>query len=112
MEVLQKKEQNYTLISINGDLDASSAILLDTELNSIISESEKQILIDCLRLEYIASAGVGVFLAHLDQIQEQEIQMVLFGMNDKVKNVFEILGLDVLLQIKETKEDAILTLNN
>lgn len=111
MEILQQKESNYTIISLNGDLDASSAILLDTEINHIISNAEKQILVDFLNLDYIASAGVGVFLAHLDEIQSQKINMVLFGMNERVKGVFEILGLDALLQIKDTKEDALNTIN-
>lgn len=111
MEILQQKEQNYTIISINGDLDASSAILLDTEINEIIAKSERQIIVDFLNLDYIASAGVGVFLAHLDEIQEQEIKLVLFGMNERVKSVFEILGLDVLLQIKNTKEEALETIS-
>lgn len=111
MEILQQKEKNYTLISINGDLDASSAILLDTEINDIIAKSERTIIVDFLNLDYIASAGVGVFLAHLDEIQEQEIHLVLFGMNERVKSVFEILGLDALLQIKNTKEEALATIS-
>lgn len=111
MEISQKKEENYTMVSINGDLDASSAILLDTEINNIIAKSERKIIVDFLNLDYIASAGVGVFLAHLDEIQEQEINLVLFGMNERVKSVFEILGLDVLLQIKETKEEALEIIN-
>ncbi|MCP4520263.1 MAG: STAS domain-containing protein [Cytophagales bacterium] len=110
MEVLVTKEASYTIISIAGELDASSTIILDEKIIKTINSDTKNIFIDFSNLEYIASAGVGVFLSHLEDIQEKEINLVLFGMNETVQGVFDILGLNAFLQIQESKEDALSTL--
>jgi anti-sigma B factor antagonist len=45
-------------------------------------------------------------MSYLSEFSEKGIQIVLFGVSDKVKNVFSILGLDELITIVSTKESA------
>jgi anti-sigma B factor antagonist len=110
MELSTKKEKNYWLIKINGDLDASSSIQLDNEISRLIENNEKNILIDCQKLEYIASAGLGVFMSYLQDLIDNDISMQLFNLNEKVFEVFKILGLDDLINIVDNKEKAISTI--
>jgi anti-sigma B factor antagonist len=110
MELSTKKEKNYWLIKINGDLDASSSIQLDNEISRLIENNEKNILIDCQKLEYIASAGLGVFMSYLQDLIDNDISMQLFNLNEKVFEVFKILGLDDLISIVDNKEKAISTI--
>ena len=57
-------------------------------------------------IEYISSAGLGVFMSYIEEFKEKNFKMVIFGMKDKVFNTFNILGLDELLTIVATREDA------
>ncbi|MFT6035875.1 MAG: anti-sigma B factor antagonist, partial [Marivirga sp.] len=41
-----------------------------------------------------------------DLFKEKQIQMVIYGLSEKVFNVFQILGLDQLLNITSDKEEA------
>lgn len=100
------KESQYYIIEIDGDLDASSSILLDNALTTAFSKKETKILVDCSRLNYISSAGLGVFMSYLQDFEANNIQMVLFQVSEKVKNVFTILGLDSLIKIVGEKEEA------
>jgi anti-sigma B factor antagonist len=106
MEISTLHESSFCIIAINGELDASSSILLDKAIESVVCENETNILIDCKNLNYISSAGLGVFMSYLQDFQDKDISLVLFGLNDKVRNVFEILGLDQLLTIVLSKEEA------
>ena len=110
MELSTKKENNYWLIKINGDLDASSSIQLDNEISRLIANNEKNIFIDCEKLEYIASAGLGVFMSYLQDLIDNDISMQLFNLNEKVFEVFKILGLDDLINIVKKKKKAISTI--
>lgn len=110
MEITKTKENNYLNLIIDGDLDASSAIYLDESIQKALEDNESIILIDCKKLDYISSAGLGVFMSYLKDFEERNVSMILFGLSDKVNNVFKILGLDNLLQIVETKEDALKTI--
>ena len=105
------KEDNVTLLNINGDLNASSSIQLDESLGAVVDNGAPKILIDCGGLNYISSAGLGVFMSYIEDINNKNLKMALFGMNDKVMNVFEILGLDQLLTIVKSKKEALVLIN-
>ncbi|MBX9852399.1 MAG: STAS domain-containing protein [Cytophagaceae bacterium] len=106
MKLTSEKENDYFIISIEGDLDASSCINLDKIISEAVSNGEKKIMVDCSRLSYISSAGLGVFMSYLQDFEANKVSMVLFGLSEKVQNVFQILGLDQLLKIVNTKEEA------
>ena len=105
VSISAEKTNDILILSIDGEIDASSSIHLDNELSTAINDNKK-ILIDCSKLDYISSAGLGVFMSYINDMEERHIKMILFGMSNKVKNVFQILGLDQLLKIVETSEEA------
>lgn len=106
VDVKRIQEGNYDLITIVGEVDASSSIELDNAISEAIKSGKKAFLVDCSSLEYISSAGLGVFMSYIEDFKKNNIHIVLFGMNEKVRNVFEILGLDQLLTIRGEKEEA------
>jgi anti-sigma B factor antagonist len=92
-------ENGIDRILLIGEIDASSSIELDLAIAKSVGDGNMKILIDCSALEYISSAGLGVFMSYIEEFHEKGIKMVLFGMNDKVQNTFNILGLNELLVI-------------
>lgn len=99
-------EEDYFIIAIEGDLDASSCIKLDEAIASAVAGKQRKILIDCTALNYISSAGLGVFMSYLQDFKENGMALVLYGVSQKVKKVFQILGLNELITIVDSKEEA------
>lgn len=106
MHISSVLEENHYIITINGDVDASSSIHLDEAMSEAIKGGHSKILVDCSALNYISSAGLGVFMSYIEELKTKNIQMVLFGLSEKVENVFKVLGLDQLLNIKQSKDQA------
>ncbi|GAA3922209.1 STAS domain-containing protein [Hymenobacter algoricola] len=106
MKITQESADNILTLSLDGELDASSSVLLDTELTKPEVLHYKKVLIDCQKLNYISSAGLGVFISHLQQFQDADVKLVFFNMQEKVHNVFEILGLDALMTIVPSQAEA------
>ena len=106
VDVKRIQEGSYDLINIIGEVDASSSIELDNAMDEAVKSGRKSFLVDCSSLEYISSAGLGVFMSYIEEFKKHEINIVFYGLNEKVANVFEILGLDQLLIIRNTKEEA------
>lgn len=106
MKVTTHTTADTLTLVLDGELDASSAVVLDAELNKPEIVNYKKILIDCQRLSYISSAGLGVFISHLQRLQDSDVKLVFFNMQEKVFNVFEILGLDSLMNIVPTEQEA------
>ena len=110
VEIKSIEKDDMFFIYVIGEVDASSSIHLDQSINEA-TKKYKKILVDCEQLEYISSAGLGVFMSYINDLEENEIRMVLYGLSDKVKHVFQILGLDQLLNISENEEEAKSLLN-
>jgi len=105
------KENDITTLKITGEVDASSSIQLDESLGAVVRQGDPKILIDCSGLNYISSAGLGVFMSYIDDIKTSNIKMTFFGLSEKVRSVFDILGLDQLLNIVTTKKEALSAIN-
>ncbi|MGI4870180.1 MAG: STAS domain-containing protein [Janthinobacterium lividum] len=106
MKVTTQPTADTLTLTLDGELDASSAVILDTELNKPELLNYKKVLIDCQKLSYISSAGLGVFISHLQRLQDSNVKLVFYNMQEKVFNVFEILGLDSLMNIVPNAEEA------
>ncbi len=106
MDISAEKENNYYVMAIHGELDASSCIILDQAIADAVKKNEKKIIIDCSRLSYISSAGLGVFMSYIQEFENNKIACVLCSMGEKVRNVFQILGLDVIITIVSSKDEA------
>ena len=110
IDIKRIKEGQIDVIVIVGEVDASSSILLDNAIKETIENGSRKIMIDCSSLDYISSAGLGVFMSYIEEMKKNKVNFVVSGLNEKVRHVFEILGLDQLLKITDTKEDGIKSL--
>lgn len=102
-----RAEDGIFFINVKGELDASSSIHLDNAIAEGLEQGYGKIAIDCSELEYISSAGLGVFMSYIEDMKKDGKKMVIYGVTEKVFNVFQILGLDQLLTLVDTKEKAI-----
>ncbi|MGK7396264.1 MAG: STAS domain-containing protein [Candidatus Cyclobacteriaceae bacterium M3_2C_046] len=106
IELKSETQNDIYFLKVAGEVDASSSIHLDKAINQAVRSGHERILVDCTGLNYISSAGLGVFMSYIEELKATNISMALFGLNDKVKNVFQILGLDQLLTIVDNQEQA------
>jgi len=100
------KEDDIQLINVLGEIDASSSIKLDDALKTTSAEG-LAIVMNLEGLSYISSAGLGVFISYLDELKTKNIKFVLFGLQPAVTEVFDILGLNQIMNIVITKKDAL-----
>src|SRR6218665_1139123 len=93
VQIQQLQENEIVILMLAGEIDAKSSIDLDLAIAKSVAEGFKKILIDCGQLDYISSAGLGVFMSYIDEMKESQTAMVLYGMSEKVASTFQILGL-------------------
>lgn len=106
MEIIQRYEEDILTILLKGELDAKSSIDLDETIKLALLQEKTRIIIDCQHLSYISSAGLGVFISHLDDLKAYGGKFVFYGMNVTVYNVFEILGLHTIMEIVRDRFEA------
>ena len=107
MKIDFRTEQGCSLISISGEVDAASALTLDDTIGQAIRQQKGNILLNCLGLQYMSSAGLGVLISYLKQLDDQDRKLILFEVSEPMMNVFSILGLDSLLVMTNSQEEAL-----
>ncbi|MBK6912795.1 MAG: STAS domain-containing protein [Ignavibacteriales bacterium] len=102
-----KNEGDINLIYLNGYLDAHTAPKLETDFSDLLENNYFKIVVNFKDLAYISSAGLGVFMAFIEKIREQNGDIKLTAMNEKVYNIFDLLGFPLLYEIFKSDEEAI-----
>ena len=88
-----------SVLALEGFLDAHTAPDFEKAIEDEIAGGRLRMIVDCEKLTYISSAGLGVFMGFIEEIREQEGDIKICGLTPKVLQVFELLGFDSLFHI-------------
>lgn len=99
MEIQQTKDGNKLTIALVGRLDTMTAPELEGALESALA-GVKGLVFDFSQLQYISSAGLRIMLSTQKKISAEGGTMKLVGVNDSVKEVFEVTGFINILTIE------------
>jgi anti-sigma B factor antagonist len=86
-------------IYLQGELDSYSAPRVRNILETLTESRQPAILVDMTGLEYIDSAGLGVLVAALKDINDHDGALALIGLTPAVARVFRVTGLDNLFTV-------------
>lgn len=106
MEIRQVEDGGILIIELEGQLDAHSSIHLDKVIQEAMQKGTSNIIVCFTALSYISSAGLGVFVSHLDSLKGMKGQFVFYDMPGHIYSVFEILGLHKVVAIVQDIEEA------
>lgn len=94
-------------IKLQGYIDSGSADEFEKKSIDYIDSGVKYIIFDCKDLNFISSAGFGVFTLINKKLKTLNGVSVIFNLNKEIKNVFELLGFKRFFNIVDTEEEAI-----
>ncbi len=99
---------NHTYsIALHGYLDAHTAPTLEDEIDRVLASGCNRIVVDFTNLDYISSAGLGVFMVFIEQVRAHGGDIKLAAMRPAVFTVFDLLGFPVLFTITPTVAEAL-----
>lgn len=99
-------EDELVKIRVDGVLDTLTSPELEKVMNSLIAQKRYKIIIDLAGVDYISSAGWGIFISHLKEIRENRGDLKLTRMLPQVSEIFELLEFDSILKTYQTLENA------
>ncbi|HEY3227514.1 MAG TPA: STAS domain-containing protein [Planctomycetota bacterium] len=106
----EKLTGGVVLVGVKGFLDAHTFEQLEKEFADIFDAGSFRLIVDLAGLDYISSAGAGVFIEAIGTAQENEGNIVLMRPGPNVKEVFDLLGLSQIFTFKDTREEALQSL--
>jgi len=110
--VTSEKRNDINCLLISGYLDAHTAPMLEKAIETYVQRGEFKIIVNFANLDYISSAGLGVFMAFIEDVRNANGDIILSNMKDKVFTVFDLLGFPLLFKIVADEGEAIEIFNN
>lgn len=103
----QRDVDDVKVLELHGFLDAHTAPTFEQTIEDQVKAKRFKILINLSNLEYISSAGLGVFMGFIEDIRENKGDIKISNASEKVYKVFDLLGFPNLFDIVDIEDEAI-----
>jgi anti-sigma B factor antagonist len=107
MEVTEKKQNGICILTLVGRLDANASAEFRQKVLQVIEDGSKNVILDCVGLDYISSAGLRVVLEAAKAVKRIEGKIVLCSLKDYIREVFEVAKFDAFVPLAATTEDGL-----
>ena len=98
---------NIAVIKVGGYIDTTTSAELEHSLDSLLKSGIYKIIIDLGNVDYISSAGWGIFISEIKGIRERGGDLKLVRMIPDVYEVFELLEFHYILKAFDTLDEAV-----
>jgi anti-sigma B factor antagonist len=109
LEVETRELDDIVLLYPQGFINAHTVRLFEGEIQKALEKRRFKIVVNCSRLVYIASAGLGAIMGAIEEVRGNGGDIRLSELNETVANIFEILGFNHLYQIFPSEVEAVLS---
>lgn len=98
---------HISIIKVGGYIDTTTSSELERALDSLLKQGRFFIIVDLGNVDYISSAGWGIFISEIKSIRENGGDLKLVRMVPDVYEIFELLEFHHILDVYDTVDEAV-----
>ena len=102
MEVSIIDKGNTLTAQLVGRLDTAVSQEVATQLQPLVDNAEKTLVLDCKGLDYISSSGLRIFLTIRKAATAKGGKVIVRDINNEIRQVFMMTGFLNLFEIQES----------
>lgn len=106
-EILEKNIGEIKELKVIGELDALVAPKLKERIAKLVEGDSTKFIIDFEEVTHINSLAMGILRGKLKLVKEMGGDIKLVKLNEHIKTIFEMIGLDEIFEIYETEDEAV-----
>ncbi|RKX22955.1 MAG: hypothetical protein DRP35_00625 [Candidatus Zixiibacteriota bacterium] len=106
ISLLERDGDEISGVRIDGVIDTITASELERVVESLIKRQRYKIILDLAGVDYISSAGWGIFISHIKEVRANEGDIKLVNMIDNVFEIYELLEFENVLRSYNTYDEA------
>jgi anti-anti-sigma factor len=107
MQITTRDQGGVGIVVIAGKLDSVTSPKAQQALEAMLAGGGRKMAVDFSALDYISSAGLRVLLGVAKQLAARGGALRTFGLNDTVREVFDISGFSTILAVFPNESDAL-----
>ena len=98
---------HISIIKVGGYIDTTTSSELERALDSLLKQGRFYIVVDLGNVDYISSAGWGIFISEIKSIRENGGDLKLVRMVPDVYEIFELLEFHHILDVYDKVNEAV-----
>ncbi|MFN2601517.1 MAG: STAS domain-containing protein [Gemmatimonadaceae bacterium] len=106
MEISTRTSNDIHIVAIAGSMDSATSPEAQKALDTVLAGAKK-VALDFSKLDYISSAGLRVLLGAAKKLRASGNTLRMFGLNQSVREVFEISGFSAILAVYPSEAEAL-----
>ncbi|MBI1200392.1 MAG: anti-sigma factor antagonist [Phenylobacterium sp.] len=109
MQITEETRDGAVVVSASGRLDSNTAAALEAVLPARV-EANAATVLSLADVPYVSSAGLRVLLIGAKAARAKGHRLVLAGLSDSVREVFDVSGFTAIFAIEPDVESALASL--
>jgi anti-sigma B factor antagonist len=98
--------RGWVVVAVGGEVDMAAAPQLRSRLMAVAAEFPgRSVAIDLGGVGFVDSSGLGVLIGARRRTTESGGKMALLDLQPPVQRVFSITGLDLVFDVRDSRED-------
>jgi anti-anti-sigma factor len=110
MDISEDRKADAVVLALSGKLDATTAKTFEDKILAVINSGTQRLVVDLSTLEYVSSSGLRVFLLAAKRLQSRDGKVALCGLQDHIRQVFDLAGFSSIFSIYASRDEAIRSL--
>ena len=95
------------VVTISGELDLHNAEKIDSELQTLVDDGARHVIVDLLEVPFIESTVLGILLRHVRSLRGQGGELTIVTDDVRISRVFEITGLQSHFSFERSLSEAL-----
>lgn len=112
LAISHSSSEGIGTVVVSGEVDAQSAQELREQMLSLLGRGICKILVNLDQIRFIDSTGLGILVGGLKRAREKGGDLVIVSNNGAVNRLLELTGLNQILQVLPTEDNALEYLRN
>ena len=106
LDVRARREPDATIVTLSGEVDLRTSPQLRNTFHELLESRPSRIIIDLSDVSYVDSSGVGTIVELKRRAMRNGGDVILVGLQTRVRSVFEITRLDKFFTIAKDVDEA------
>ena len=96
------------VLRLKGNLDSFSLPGLELKIKDAIQQGQIHFVVNCEKLKFLSSPGMGLFLGTLGELEKQNGKIVFTHIDDEeVRDAMDMIGFFDVFKVYADEEEAI-----
>lgn len=104
---MRGNQQDVAVVELHGPLDTVASYTFQEQMQTLMSQGVYTYVVNLEHLDYISSAGIGVFPGMIHTLQQQNGGLIFVRVPPKIYKLFEMIGLISLFPVMDSVEAAL-----